>query len=116
MSDLSLPLLRISIVIAMIFGASAGRASQLQLSSSAVSITATPERDLYLIADYSKILLFDKHHGSITPMAIVGATRRNVPTGLAYDSQRNRLFIAMQSTAPPPPSSRRQRFRRQMEQ
>jgi len=59
-----------------------------------VSITATPERDLYLIADYSKILLFDKHHGSITPMAIVGATRRNVPTGLAYDSQRNRLFIA----------------------
>ena len=94
MSDLSLPLLRISIVIAMIFGASAGRASQLQLSSSAVSITATPEPDLYLIADYSKILLFDKHHGSITPMAIVGATRRNVPTGLAYDSQRNRLFIA----------------------
>ena len=94
MSDLSLPLLRILIVIAMIFGASAGRASQLQLSSSAVSITATPEPDLYLIADYSKILLFDKQHGSITPMAIVGATRRNVPTGLAYDRQRNRLFIA----------------------
>jgi hypothetical protein len=88
----------------------------LQLSSSAVSITATPEPELYFIEDYSKILLFDKHHGSITPMAIVGATRRNVPTGLAYDSQRNRLFIAMQSTAPPPPSSRRQRFRRQMEQ
>jgi hypothetical protein len=64
MSDLSLPLLRISIVIAMIFGASAGRTSQLQLSSSAVSITATPEPDWYLIADYSKILLFDKHDGS----------------------------------------------------
>jgi hypothetical protein len=41
MSDLSLPLLRISIVLAMIFAASAGRASQLHLSSSAVSITAT---------------------------------------------------------------------------
>jgi hypothetical protein len=100
----------------MIFGASAGRASQLQLYSSAVWITTTSEPDLYLIADYSKILLFDKHHGIITPMAIVGATRRNVPTGLAYDSQRNRLFIAMRSTAPPPPSSRRQQFRREMEQ
>jgi hypothetical protein len=78
MSDLSLPLLRISIVIAMILGAFAGRASQLQFSSSAVSIAATPEPDLYLIADYSKILLFDKYHSSITRMAIVGATRRNV--------------------------------------
>jgi hypothetical protein len=44
----------------------------LQLSSSAVSITATSEPDLYLIADYSNILLFDKYHGSIARMAIVG--------------------------------------------
>jgi hypothetical protein len=94
MSGLPLRLFRISIVIAVILGASVGRASQLQLPSSAVSITATPEPDLYLIADYSHILLFDKHDGSITRMSIVGATRRNVPAGLAYDSRRNRLFIA----------------------
>jgi DNA-binding beta-propeller fold protein YncE len=73
------------------YGAEAG---ELRLPSSAASITVTADPDLYLVADYSNILLFDRHDASMTPMATIGATRPNVPTGLAYDSRRHRLFIA----------------------
>jgi hypothetical protein len=49
---------------------------------------------LFLIADYSNVLLFDRRYGTVATMAVVGASRPNVPTGLAYDGQRQRLFIA----------------------
>lgn len=59
-----------------------------------VSITGVDDEELFLTADYSNIYLFNRFTGRSEILPVSGGSRRNVPTGLAYDASTRRLFIA----------------------